>query len=171
MSAVTNLGYGEIVKNFSSSDKDYNLWTLLGLTRDAIQRARQKELAQYNISSRQSAVLFIVRAIGDKATPAEISRWLFRESHSISDLLSRMERQGLVRKVKDLDRKNQVRIELTQKGHEVYQQSYKRESIHRILSFLSEEQRKQLGSSLQTLRDKALEEIGVEYEMPFPPSE
>ena len=102
-------------------------------------KARTRELFQYGITPAEAAVLVIVQAIGEKATPAEISRWLFREPHSISGLLARMEKQGLVRKVKDLDRKNLVRVVITEKGQQAYQQSTKRESIHRIMSSLSEE--------------------------------
>ena len=158
------------MKNSLFDDQDYNLWRLLGQTRQACFKARQKELAQYGISTRQAAVLFSIRAIGDKATPAEISRWLIREPHSVSELLTKMEKRGLVTKVKDLDRKNLVRVMLTDKGREAYHQSTKRESVHEILSCLSKEERQQLWSGLKALRDKAMKEIGIEYEMPFPPS-
>ena len=160
----------ESMKKFSTMDRYYdlyyNLWVLLAQTKDAVLRARQKELHRYGISATQSAALFAIQAIGDKATPAEISRWLFREPHSVSELLSRMEKEGLVRKTKDLDRKNQVRVELTEKGYEAYDQSMKQESIHKIMSSLSEEAREQLRSCLQTLRDEALKELGVEPQMP-----
>lgn len=140
-----------------NGDKDYNLWMLLNQARDAVLKARRKELYQYNIPTRQATALFAIQAIGDKATPGEIARWLFREPHTVSGLLSRMEKKGLVRTSKDLDRKNMVRVTLTDKGKQAYHQSTKRESIRRIMSSLSEEQQQQLASSLQTLRDAALE--------------
>ena len=159
-----------IMKNLSSRDNVYYLWILLAQARDAILNARRKELHQYNISASRGAVLFAIQAIGEEATPAEIARWLFREPHSISELLSRMERDGLVRRVKDLCRKNLVRIVLTEKGLEVYYKSTKRELVCEIMSSLSEEERQQLKSSLQTLRDKALKELRIEHGIPFPPS-
>ena len=144
------------MKNFSSTDRDYNLWVLLNRARDAVLKARQKELQRYNISASRAAAVFVIEAIGDKARPAEISRKLFREPHTISGLLSRMEKKGLVRRLKDLDKKNLIRVVLTKKGREAYHQSTKRESIHQIMSSLSEEQQQQLASSLQTLQDAAL---------------
>ena len=81
-----------------------------------------------------------------------------------------MEKQGLVKKVKDLDRKNLVRITLTEEGHQAYRESIKRESIHRIMSSLSEEERQQLKSSLLKLRDTALEEPQIESKPPYPAS-
>ena len=140
----------------SSTDQDYRLWVLLNQVRDAVLKARQKELDQYNISASQAAVLLVIEAIGPKATPAEISRRVFRKPHSVSGILSRMEKKGLVRRLKDLDRKNLTRVVFTEKGREAYYQSTKRESIRQIMSSLPEEERKQLTSSLETLRDKAL---------------
>ena len=139
-----------------STDQDYRLWVLLNQVRDAVLKARQKELNQYNISASQAAVLLVIEAIGPKATPAEISRRVFRKPHSVSGILSRMEKKGLVRRLKDLDRKNLTRVVFTEKGREAYYQSTKRESIRQIMSSLPEEERKQLTSSLETLRDKAL---------------
>ena len=159
------------MKNLSCTDEDYHLWLLLAQARDAILNARRKELRQYNISASQGAVLFAIQSIGDEATPAEISRWVFREPHSISELLSRMERKGLVRKVKDLGRKNLVRIVLTDKGREVYHKSTKRELVCKIISCLPEKERQQLRSYLKTLRNRALKELGMEHIIPFPPTQ
>jgi len=79
-----------------------------------------------------------------------------------------MAREGLVRKTKDLDRKNLIRVTLTEKGREAYYQSTARKSIQRILSSLSEEQKQQLGLLLEELRNKALEELGLGHKLPFP---
>ncbi len=150
-------------------DEDYNLWVLLSQTRHAMFKASQKELEQYNISPSRAAVLFVIEAMDKKPTVTEISRWVFREAHTISELLSRMERDGLVRRVKDLDKKNMVRIELTEKGRKAHSQTMKQDSISRMMSSLSKEERLQLGSYLGKLRESAFKEIGMEYEVPFPP--
>ena len=156
------------MQDSSSADKDHELWVLVCQACHAALRARQKELNQYGISAMQGVVLFIIQAIGSKATPAEISRWLFREPHSVSGMLNRMEKQGLVRKVKDLDKKNLVRIAMTEKGQDAYYETTKRGLIHKMMSSLSKEQRQQLRWSLETLRDEALKELGVERKPSFP---
>jgi len=157
------------MQDFSSADEDYNLWVLLSQAADAMLRARQKELDRYGISAVQAAALFIIQAIGDRATPAEITRWLLREPHTITELLNRMENEGLVTKTKDLERKNLVRVSITDKGHQAYQQSTKRKSIHKVMSSLSEEERQQLRSYLERLRNKALGELTTERSKPpFP---
>ena len=159
------------MENFECRDQHQNLCLLLAQTRDAIYRARRKQLRRYNITPRQSVALFVIHSAGDKATPANISRWLFRESHTVSELLSRMERQGLVRRVKDLGKKNLVRIELTEKGRKTYHQSAKQQSISDVMSSLSEEECQQLMSYLQILRDNAMKELGMKHEMSFSSSQ
>ena len=76
-----------------------------------------------------------------------------------------MEKAGLVRKTKDLDKKNLVRVELTDKGYEAYYQSMGGESIPKKVSSLYDEYCEQLRSSLKKLRDEALKVIGVEPKM------
>jgi len=157
------------MKSYTDSDEDYTLWFLLRQACDASLRARDKELSQYDISVEEAAVLFVVQANGERATPSEISRWLFREPHSTSGLIIRMEKDGLVRKLHDLERKNMLRVVMTEKGRDAYEKSTARESIHRIMSSLSQDERQQLRSCLERLRNEALKELRVERKAPpFP---
>jgi MarR family transcriptional regulator, organic hydroperoxide resistance regulator len=165
----TQVKNGVKMNSMLSTDQDYNLWVLLRQTRDAMVKARERELEKYGISSIQAAVLFTIQAIGAEATPAEISRRLVREPHSVSGLLNRMERQGLITRVKDLPKRNMVRVVMTDKGREAYEQSTKRLSMHEIMSVLSEAERNQMWGYLERLRDKAMKLAGIGYELPFPP--
>lgn len=151
-----------------SDDLDYKLFVLLRQAGHVIYKSSEKELRKNGISIVEHAVLFIIQSIGHKATPAEISRWMVRERNSISALLTRMEKKGLIRMTKDLDRKNMLRVSLTKKGKQVYDISTKMETIHSILSTFPKEVIIQLIASLKELRDRAMEEIGLEYKPPFP---
>ena len=148
--------------------EDYKLWVLLHQTKDAMHHNREKELALYGLSPIMAATLFIIQAIGEKPTPAEIARWLFRQPHSVTGLLNRMVKEGLITKTKDLDKKNLVRISITEKGKIAYEQSRNHESIRRILSVLSREEQEQLRSTLGKLRKKALEELELVQKLPYP---
>ena len=156
------------MKNSSFLDKDFTVWVLLLQAKDMVLKATEKELSQYGISPEEASVLSIVQFLDSKATPTEISRWLLRKPHTVSGILSRMEKKGLVRKTRDLDRKNLVRVTLTEKGRQAYYQSSKIESIRQIMSSLSEEEHQKLISCLKTLRDRALKELGVDTKTPFP---
>lgn len=152
-----------------SGDHDYNIWVLMRQTRDAMTRARERELEKAGISSIQAAVLFTIQAIGPESTPAEISRRLVREPHSVSGLLSRMEKQGLIKRVRDLPKRNMVRVVMTAKGQRAYEQSTQRRAMHDIMGVLSEAERKELWSYLETLRARAMQIAGIGHELPFPP--
>lgn len=149
------------------ADKYYGLWLLLILVKDAMQRARREELRQVSITANEAGVLFYIEALGNRATPAEISRSLFKRPHSISMLISKMEKEGLVKKINDLDRKNLVRVELTEKGQQAYNHASKRAVIHRIISSLSKEERQQLSSCLGKLRSSAFEELGLKKKITY----
>ena len=150
-------------------NEDYMLWWLILQMRRSLYKARAKELAKYSLTPEKSAVLFIIKVIGYRATPAEISRYLLREPHSVVGLLQRMERQGLIERFNDLERKNLVRVALTEKGEETYSFTANLESVHRILSCLSKEDRQQLKGYLERLRNKAIEELGESKPPKFPP--
>ena len=142
----------------TTEDQDYDLWLLLRRTSHVVLKNRERELGQYGLSAVQMGVLVLVEDLGNKAIPAEIARHLLREPHSVSGLLTRMEAQGLVKKVRDLDKANLVRIALTDQGRQALRQSKKRESIHRVMSVLSEKERRALMSSLKKMRDEAIKE-------------
>jgi len=152
----------------SKNEEYYSLWWLVLHVRRALHKARGRELYRHGLTPVEASVLFVVETIGYRTTPAEISRWLLKEPHTISGLLDRMEKKGLITKNKDLDRKNLVRVELTEKGHEAYNQSLKRESIYNIMSVLSKRERQQMRKSLLKLFDKSIEELRMEREQPFP---
>jgi MarR family transcriptional regulator, multiple antibiotic resistance protein MarR len=153
----------------SDANIDYYLWVLFSQTRDAILKARERELQSQHISERHAQILFILKLIGRDATPAQIAKWLLREPHSISEIIDRMEKQGILKKVKDLDRKNQVRIEITEKGEDIYQRSFIPKNLLEILSVLQGNERKQFILSLKKLLKAAVKHFSIKYEVPLPP--
>ena len=151
-------------------DRERQLFLLLRQTYSLIYKAVEDELRlSGNVPYTQAAVLFVVKAIGERATPAEISRWFLREQHTVSALLSRMEKQGLLRKTKDLERKNLVRVTLTDKGEEALRKGMKEETtISKIMSRLSNEEQDRLRGHLEKLRSKALKELRIRHGLPLP---
>jgi DNA-binding MarR family transcriptional regulator len=139
----------------SSDDKERDIYVLLQRTAKLAFKVRGRELGYHGISAMHAAVLDAVHEIGRKATPAEIARRLVREPHTISNLVNRMERQGLVRKVHDLDRKNLVRVEMTPKGEAAYTRLAQRISVHDLLSEISDEECRQISENLRKIHDRA----------------
>ena len=143
-------------------------WLLLEQTRNAIFKAREFELEQLGISTIQAGVMFVIQTTGGRARPAEIARWLVREPHSISGLLTRMEGDGLLRREPDPERKNSVSIVLTAEGQAICDKTFRRESVREAFAGLNDEERKDLMGSLIRLRDRALKDRRVRNKPPFP---
>jgi len=150
-------------------DHKYNLWLLLLQATDAAYNYREKELAKYGITTIESKTILTIKLIGENATPAKISRLLYRKPHTISTLLRRMENRGLITRTKDLEKRNHIHVRLTEKGEEAYEDSCTRESVHNLISVLSIPEQKQLWYTLEKLRDKAITDLREEYSFPFPP--
>ncbi len=153
-----------------SLNREHALWQMIRRTDRVIYKARQKELDRYAISAEVASCLFTILRLGRRATPAEISRQLFLERNSVSEQLNRMEKDGLIRKAKDLDRRNSVRVEVTDAGYQMYLQSARRRSTKRIISVLTTEEQEKLWSLLARLRDGALQQLRTKDARLYPPS-
>jgi len=132
-------------------DEDWRLWISLRNVAHKTARIRNDELRKYGISFIQAAIIYIIKNADVPVTPSEISRRMDRERQTITEILNRMQKNGLINRVKDLSQKNQVRIELTDKGREAYRNSSSLTSIHRLLSCLSIEEKHNLKDYLKKI--------------------
>ena len=97
----------------------FTAWFLVSQTRTAMTRVTEKELAKIGLTPEKAKVLWLCNDYPPPLTPAEISRFLFRKSHSVAGLLDRMERDGLVRRVPKRKGHPFTEIQLTEKGREL----------------------------------------------------
>ena len=142
-------------------DKNLATWVASRIVNDALIVARVDELEKLHITPRQASVLFMIDTLGQKATPAEIARGALRRPHTVSHMLSMLEKDGMIEKHADLPRANQVRIALTEKGKKVYEKSARRDAIKRILATLTEEERENYRKVLVKLMLGAEKEFGM----------
>ena len=148
-------------------NEHYELCLLLEQANDIVLKIRKSELEELNISIARATTLLVIKALGTGATTAEVSRWLVRRPHSVSELLGRMEKDGLVTKLTKSESKRKTTFELTDKGEEIYDKLIG-PTCQDILSCLSDKDRHQLRSSLRTIRDEAFKYLAVELKPPFP---
>jgi DNA-binding MarR family transcriptional regulator len=144
--------------NSSDKDTDLTLSHLIGLARQEIFRARKEELDPFDITPMEASVLSIIVKYGNNATIKLISRLTSRESHTISEQLTRMERKGLITKNKHSPTSILKRFKITNKGRIAIDFVNKTESIqlHRIISVLSKEERQQMILMLEKLVNNAI---------------
>jgi MarR family transcriptional regulator, organic hydroperoxide resistance regulator len=162
-------GRDTIMAQQIKADKDYTLLTQLLQVADIFVKVRERELLTQNLSATSAAILFLVDAMGKDVTPAKISRMLLREPHSVSGILMRMEKQGLIKRAKNMERKNLIRVTLTTKGENALKQAMKKEGVKHVLSSISEEQRRQLKQALSSLKDAGMKELNLSPKaLPWP---
>ncbi|MDD5095317.1 MAG: MarR family transcriptional regulator [Dehalococcoidia bacterium] len=135
------------------------LWFLFRLTHDAIGKAMDLQLQSIGVSRIQIQVLYVIRGVTTPVTPAVIARWLYREPHTVKVILDNMEKDELIRRVKDLPKKNLIRVTLTQKGEEAIERSKDLTVLREIMDSLKAEEREGFASLLTTLEKKALEKM------------
>jgi DNA-binding MarR family transcriptional regulator len=124
-----------------------------------LERARELELSRVKISLVQAMVLYALNISSEPLTPGKLAKMLYREPHSMSALIGRMEKQGLVKTKHDLVPKNLVRVVITPKGEEVFQRQRSANAVINLTSRLAKEERETPISCADKLRLWAIELI------------
>ena len=141
--------------------EEYRLWLLLNRTRSSIFKLRHKKVGQY-LPPNQAAALITVWQLDGRATLLEVSRQLYLEPNSVSELVDRMEKKGLISKRKDPDKRNVVRLTITEAGQRLCEKVIGEELIQDLISSLNEKEQKQLWSLLRKVYQASLKELGAE---------
>lgn len=130
------------LKTRKREDREYDLWILISRVYHMIAKLRNMEMAKHNILPVQAYMLYIIRAMGNETTPTELSRYVYQQRSSVSDILNRMEKQGLITKEEKIDGKGRVAVKMTEKGERALQMSEQRVHLHNVISVLSEEKKR-----------------------------
>jgi DNA-binding MarR family transcriptional regulator len=145
-------------------DEKYDLWWLIITTRRAIGKVRSRELYRLGITYEESAVLHSIIELEEPVTPSKLSRHLFREPHSTSKILERMEKKGLVNRETNYVGRKTIKVGLTEKGLSVLSKAAEPGCVQRIISTISTAKQTQLGEILTKLRENAIRELGIYYQ-------
>jgi DNA-binding MarR family transcriptional regulator len=149
-------------------DPRINLFILLEQTRDIVVHAVKLELNHYRTSVPQVKLLVMLSRENRELTFNELSNWALRELNSVSNLINKLEKRGLVKKLKKKG-DEKTYIALTEKGSRFYDEEVTERSIHLIFDSLSQEEKKQLEALLKKVRDTTRDLLGIDYKPPFLP--
>ena len=140
----------------------HQLLGLLGTTLHCLLKARKKELETSGVSVTQSWVLWGLKVMGEPSTVGEMSQFIDRDHQTTSQLLRRMEKDGLIMRRKGPQRSSPVKIVTTEKGREALHHAYERhDRLDEIVSSLSPDELRSLSSCLQKLRERAISQAAV----------
>jgi DNA-binding MarR family transcriptional regulator len=132
-------------------------WAEMSVTSTILRRAWEMELARVGLTVPQTLVLITVQSSPEPITPMKLSKLMHREPHTISALLTRMEAQGLVKKERNLERGNWVRVSLTKKGKEAYERQVVAREVRNITECLSKQELDALNKMNRKLRARGAE--------------
>jgi len=120
------------------------------------------------LSVSRLVVLRVLASNSEGMMPSEIARWTSTERHNITALIGRMKREGLVTAERNSSNKRLVKIKLTNKGREVYNQSMPvaREVFEQVMLSITEGDAVLLREKLRTIRQNAYR--GLEHVVKHP---
>jgi DNA-binding MarR family transcriptional regulator len=158
----------EHIRILKRDDPDINLYILLDQTESIITNAVNLELKHLRVTQPQARVLTMLSRENRPTSLDELANWTLKEFNSVSTLINRMEKKGLVKKIKK-DDELKTYVILTEKGSALYHKQVTERSIHLIFDKLSEGEQKQLGIILKKLRDNTRDLLGLDFRPPFLP--
>jgi MarR family 2-MHQ and catechol resistance regulon transcriptional repressor len=129
------------------------LWLLLRRVGDALSLCQDSVYSKYGLTTEQFGVLASIKSRGP-LTPSRLALILERGPNSMSMLVDRMVKAGLVRRTRDRKDRRIVNVSMTSKGEKAVEPAIPAgwEFIHEILSPLSEDDRRVLASTLETVK-------------------
>ena len=139
--------------NAAQENTVLRLWLLLPRVGDALAVCQDLLFSKYGLTTEQWRVLMSIKARGP-LRPVDIASLLERGPNTISQLVDRMVKAGLVRRTRDKKDRRAVFVSMTDKGKEAIEPAFPAgwEFFHKLLSPLSYDDRRALADMLETLK-------------------
>ena len=141
---------------FKFKNLDKGTWILLRQAYNLILKCEDQVFNEYKLTTEQHAVLMAIKHISGPVRITDIARWLDRSVNSVSMIIDRMVKAGLVKRVRDRKDRRTVFVTMTSKAEEAYVPATVAGwgLIKEILAPLSDEDKRNFIRLLETLRDK-----------------
>ena len=141
---------------FEFENLDKGAWILLRQTYSLVLKCEDRVFSEYGLTTEQHAVLMAIKHISGPVRITDIARWLDRSVNSVSMIIDRMVKAGLVRRARDRKDRRTVFVTMTSRVEKAYVLASVAGwgLIQEILSPLSDEDKRTLIRLLGMLRDK-----------------
>lgn len=133
------------------------LWLLLHRAADLLSSCEDSIYREFGLSAEQWRLLAHVKYYGHPLMPSELAVTMTRSSNSVSMLVDRMVKAGLVKRTRDRKDRRIVRVSLTNKGESAVEPATPEgwKLIQTVLSPLSSEEKQVLANLLETVKCEA----------------
>jgi len=144
------------------------LWRQLYQTYTLVKQVEDVIFEEHGLTTEQYAVLVSISYIGEPARITDIARWLERSTNSISMIVDRMVKAGLVRRARDKRDRRVVHVSKTSKADSRLTPATMASftSVGKILSPMSDKERLTLLNLLGEVKYETLKHLrpGVDIE-------
>jgi len=141
---------------FEFENVDKGAWVLLRQAHNLVLKCEDRVFSVYDLTTEQHGVLMAVKHISGPVRITDIARWLDRSVNSVSMIIDRMVKAGLVKRTRDRKDRRTVFVTITSKADKasVLASVAGWGLIQEILSPLSDKDKHSLIRLLETIRDK-----------------
>lgn len=142
------------------------LWLLFRRVGDSLGLAQDLVCGKYGLTSQQFAVLVCIKSRGP-LKQADLARMLQRSRNSMTFILDRMIKAGLVRRKRNRKDRRAVSVTMTDKGNDAIEMAAPAgwEFIHEVVSPLSYQDQRALADMLETVNCVLIGRVNPETDM------
>jgi len=144
--------------NFESENLILRLWFLMHRDYILLKTCEDRVYNEHGLTMEQFAVLVTIKYLEDPVRVTDVARWMGHSTNSVSMIVDRMVRAGLLRRLRDRRDRRVVHLTITSKGEEALKPATAAgwEFIQKIMSPLSHEDRHTFARLLETLKYETL---------------
>ena len=155
-----------MVINSESKNTVLRLWLLLHRVRDILFLCEDSLFGKYGLTTEQLGLLAAVKTLGGSPRPTDLAERLERSPNSISMLVDRMVKAGLVKRTRDRKDRRTVFVSATSKGEKAVGLALPAgwELIQKLLSPLSDKDKQAFVSMLEITKGEAVRYLNPEMD-------
>ena len=145
--------------NVKSENLVLRLWFLMHRDVGLFRLCEDQAYGEKGLTMEQFTVLAAVKQLGPPAGIVEIAKWIGRSPNSISMIIDRMVKAGLVRRTRDRIDRRIVHVTPTSKAENLFELAIPVgwRFINNVMSPLSQEDRQTFARLLETIRHEAFQ--------------
>jgi DNA-binding MarR family transcriptional regulator len=107
-------------RDLGSEELGLRLWRQMYQTYTLLKQCEDRIFGEHGLTTEQYGVLVSIEYLGDPARMTDIGRWLERSTNSVSMIVDRMVKAGLVRRARDRRDRRVVFVNKTSKAESLF---------------------------------------------------